>query len=165
MSHSQDPTLVCSKVSMCPAGRVSRRDLLSVTGAFTGLTMFAAMPGCGNPTGSPPSGPVAAGNVSALAVGSMRTMSNVVVGRDAGGIYGMSAVCTHAGCLIDDSSDTIAAGLYCPCHGSSFDGNGVVTRGPARLALQHYAVTITATGEITVDGSQPVSADTRTAVT
>jgi Rieske Fe-S protein len=92
----------------------------------------------------------------------MRAMSNVVVARDAGGVYAMSAVCTHAGCLLDDSSSTIAAGLFCPCHGSSFDGNGGVTGGPARSPLQHYAVTLAADGSITVDGSQPVSPDTRT---
>jgi Rieske Fe-S protein len=75
----------------------------------------------------------------------------------------MSAVCTHAGCLLDDGSSTISAGLTCPCHGSAFDGNGVVTAGPARAPLPHYAVTIAADGTITVDGSQPVSADARTA--
>lgn len=89
-------------------------------------------------------------------------MSNVVVARDANGVYGMSAVCTHAGCLLDDGAQTIAAGLGCPCHGSTFDGNGAVTRGPAGTPLPHYAVTIAADGSITVDGSMPVSADTRT---
>jgi thiosulfate dehydrogenase [quinone] large subunit len=74
----------------------------------------------------------------------------------------MSAVCTHAGCLLDDSADKVSTGLSCPCHGSAFDGNGSVTAGPARSPLQHYAVTIAADGSITVDGSQPVSASTRT---
>jgi cytochrome b6-f complex iron-sulfur subunit len=95
----------------------------------------------------------------------MRVVSNVVVARDTDGIYAMSAVCTHAGCLVDDMAATIAAGLYCPCHGSAFDGEGIVTRGPAPLALQHYVVTIAADGSITVDGSQPVAASTRTPVT
>ena len=89
-------------------------------------------------------------------------MSNFVVARDANGVYAMSAVCTHAGCLLDDSADKISTGLRCPCHGSTFDGNGSVTAGPARSPLQHYAVTIAADGSITVDGSQPVSPSTRT---
>jgi cytochrome b6-f complex iron-sulfur subunit len=97
-----------------------------------------------------------------LPVGAMLVMSNVVVARDAGGVYAMSAVCTHAGCLLDESSQTIAAGLSCPCHGSTFDGDGNVTRGPARVPLQHYAVTIASDGSVTVDGNQPVSASTRT---
>jgi cytochrome b6-f complex iron-sulfur subunit len=149
----------------CPARALSRRELLSVAGSSTGLLMIGvAAAGCGNPTGSPPTGPVAAGNVSALSIGTMITISNIVVARDANGVYSMSAVCTHAGCLLDDMSNTIAAGLYCPCHGSAFDANGAVTRGPARAPLQHYAVTIGADGSITVDGSQPASTNARTPV-
>jgi Rieske Fe-S protein len=64
--------------------------------------------------------------------------------------------------LLDDGSRTVGAGLTCPCHGSAFDGNGSVTAGPARMALQHYAVTIAADGTMTVDGSQPVASDVRT---
>ncbi len=144
---------------------VNRRTFLSVTGTSAGLAMAASLvPACGNPTGSPPTGLVAAGNVSALSVGTLLVMSNVVVGRDADGVYAMSAVCTHQGCLIDDSSSTIASGLNCPCHGSAFDGNGLVTNGPARTALQHYAVTIATDGSLTVDGSKPVSANIRTLV-
>jgi Rieske Fe-S protein len=52
----------------------------------------------------------------------------------------------------------------CPCHASTFDGDGNVTRGPAGSPLQHYQVTVASDGSITVDGSQPVSASTRTAV-
>jgi Rieske Fe-S protein len=150
----------------CPAARtVNRRSFLSITGTSAGLIMVAAaIPGCGNPTGTAPSGPVPAGNVSALAVGAMLVMDNVVVARDAGGVYAMSSVCTHQGCLLEDSSHTIAAGLQCPCHGSAFDGTGKVTNGPAGRALQHYAVTIAADGAMTVEGAQPVAAATRTTV-
>jgi len=139
---------------------LNRRKLLCLAGGSTGLAVIGA--GCGNPTGSPPTGPVSAGNVSALTVGAMLVMSNVVVARDAGGVYAMSGVCTHAGCLLGDSGRTIAAGLACPCHGSLFDGDGNVTRGPAGAPLQHYQVTIAADGAITVDGGQPVAASSRT---
>jgi cytochrome b6-f complex iron-sulfur subunit len=136
--------------------------LLVLAGASTGLVMLGgAVSGCSQ-TGSPPTGPESAGNISQLQVGSLLVMSNVVVARDANGVYAMSAICTHAGCYLDDGSQTIAAGLSCPCHGSSFDGSGAVTRGPARTPLKHYAVTIAADGSITVDGSMPVSASART---
>ncbi len=135
--------------------------MLVLIGASAGAATLA-LSGCGQQTGSPPTGPVSAGNMSALTVGAMVVMSNIVVARDAGGVYAMSAVCTHAGCLLDDGSRTVTAGLSCPCHGSAFDGNGNVTRGPARASLQHYAVTIAADGSITVDGSQPVSESART---
>lgn len=144
---------------------ISRRRMLWVVRTSAGvLVVGAAFTGCGNRTGTPPSGPVSAGNVSALAVGAMLVLSNIVIARDSSGVYAMSAICTHAGCFLDDASTTIAAGLYCPCHGSSFDGDGVVIGGPARAALQHYAVTIAADGSLTVDGSQPVLASTRTPV-
>lgn len=139
---------------------LNRRKLLRFAGGSVGLAVIGA--GCGNPTGSPPTGPVSAGNVSALGVGTMLVMSNVVVARDASGVYAMSGVCTHAGCLLGDQAGTIAGGLGCPCHGSTFDGDGKVTAGPARAALQHYQVTIAADGSLTVDGSQPVAANTRT---
>ncbi len=157
MNDNHDPCQSCRR-------KLDRRELL-VLGASAGAAVaLVALPACGPATGSPPSGTIAVGNVSALSVGTMLVMSNVIVARDAGGVYAMSAVCTHAGCLLDESSQTIAAGLSCPCHGSLFDGNGNVTRGPARSALQHYAVTIAADGSLTVDGSQPVAASARTAV-
>lgn len=152
-----------SPCSDCPRRALDRRQLLVLAGASTGLVLLGgAVSGCSPATGTPPTGPQMSGNVSELQLGSLLVMSNVVVGRDANGVYAMSAVCTHAGCLLDDGSQTIAAGLSCPCHGSTFDGNGGVTGGPARIALQHYAVTIASDGTITVDGSQPVSASTRT---
>ena len=141
---------------------LNRRKLLCLAGGTTGLAVIGA--GCGSASGSPPSGPVSAGNVSDLAVGALLVMSNVVVARDENGLYGMSAVCTHEGCLLNDGSRTIAAGLACPCHASRFDGDGNVTRGPAGAPLQHYQVTVAADGSITVDGSQPVSPATRTPV-
>ena len=147
----------------CSSCQMTRRSLLGLVGA-SGLVIIGSEAGCGDPTGSPPTGPVAAGNVSALDVGTMLAMSNVVVARDAQGVYAMSGVCTHAGCLLSDTSQTLSAGLYCGCHGSAFDAAGNVTRGPAVTPLQHYAVTIAADGSITVDGSQPVSAGTRTPV-
>jgi Rieske Fe-S protein len=138
--------------------------MLILTGASTGLAVLsAALSGC-QATGTAPSGPESVGNVAALQVGTLLIMSNAALARDANGVYAMSAICTHAGCFLDDGAQTIAAGLDCPCHGSTFDGNGTVTQGPANTPLQHYAVAIAADGSMTVDGSQPVSADTRTPV-
>jgi Rieske Fe-S protein len=158
-----DATGVASSSSACEACRLGRRSWLRLTASSAGLAVLAgAGAGCGNPTGSPPTGPVGAGNVSDLPVGALHVLSNVVVARDAVGVYAMSAVCTHAGCLLSDAGRTIAAGLGCACHGSVFDGQGGVTRGPARAPLQHYAVAIASDGVITVDGSQPVSSGVRT---
>lgn len=158
---NHDPCHTCRRAG---GEEMSRRDLLRAVGLGAGTaSALAVLPACGQVTGAPPTGPVAVGNVSALGVGKMLVMSNVVVARDASGVYGMSAVCTHAGCLLDDGPATVAAGLNCSCHGSTFDGNGKVTRGPARTALQHFAVTIGTDGSMVVDGGQPVDASARTA--
>ena len=145
---------------------LGRRQLLRLAGTATGALLFAgALPACQNPTGSPPTGPVSAGNVSSLKLGTLQVLSsNVVIGRDNQGVYAMSAVCPHAGCLVEDSSGSASAGLSCPCHGSAFDSNGGVTRGPARSSLQHYKVTIGGDGSITVDGGATVAADVRVPV-
>jgi Rieske Fe-S protein len=141
----------------------SRRCVLQVIGSSAGLVMVGGVSSC-QQKGSPPTGPVSGGNVSSLQVGNLVITGSVVVALDDQGVYAMSAICTHAGCYLDDGSGTIAPGLDCPCHGSQFDGNGAVTQGPARDPLQHYLVTIASDGAITVDGSQPVSATTRVAL-
>ena len=150
----------------CACSGLNRRELLRVVGGSAGaLLLTAALPSCSNPTGSPPSGPVSAMKVTDYKMNSLRVLtSNVAVGLDSRGLYAMSAICTHAGCALEDNPETISAGLYCPCHGSSFDGSGTVTHGPARSPLQHYQVTVAADGAITVDGSKPVAADVRTSV-
>jgi Rieske Fe-S protein len=153
-----------SKPVLQAACALDRRQLLRVVGTSAGALLFAkVLTACQqNPTGSPPAGPVSAMKVADLKPNALHVLSsNVVVGLDSNGVYAMSAICTHAGCVLDDNAQTIAAGLFCPCHGSTFDGNGKVTQGPARAALQHYQVTIAADGSITVDGSKPVSADVR----
>jgi cytochrome b6-f complex iron-sulfur subunit len=85
-------------------------------------------------------------------------MGEIAIAHDSGGIYAMSAICTHAGCPTKVSG----AGLFCPCHGSRFDENGNVTHGPARASLPHYQVDIAADGAITVQASTVVAAEMRT---
>jgi cytochrome b6-f complex iron-sulfur subunit len=154
-----------SKTVPATAPALNRRQLFRVVGTSAGALLFAkVLTACQqNSTGSPPTGPVSAGKVASLKLGAMQILSsNVVVGLDSQGVYAMSAVCPHAGCLIEDTSGSaITNGLSCPCHGSTFDGNGAVTHGPARSPLQHYQVTIAADGSITVDGSKPVTASVR----
>ena len=161
---SDQPKSVLPSVHGCSHG-LDRRQLLRVVGTSAGALIFAkVLTGCQpNPTGSPPTGPVSAGKVANLKLGALQVFaSNVVIGLDSQGVYAMSAVCPHAGCLVEDTtSGSINGGLTCPCHGSTFDGNGGVTHGPARTSLQHYQVTIAADGSITVDGSKPVAASVR----
>jgi cytochrome b6-f complex iron-sulfur subunit len=73
-----------------------------------------------------------------------------VVGT-AGGVYAMSAVCTHLGCITRHVSDENA--IACPCHGSRFDLEGNVTNGPAPRPLPWLEVTLDAEGNLMVDTS------------
>jgi len=80
--------------------------------------------------------------------------------RDAGGIYAVSATCLHQGGRIAFNG----GGFDCACHGSAYDLNGVVTRGPAPLGstLPHLKVQeASAGGFLTVDTSTTVAASVR----
>jgi cytochrome b6-f complex iron-sulfur subunit len=94
---------------------------------------------------------------------SLRVIANkLVLGRDANGIYAMSAICTHAGCAVSVVNSGGQPSLNCPCHGSNFSANGAVTRGPAGTPLQHYQVELASDGTITICSGMSVSATTRT---
>ena len=69
----------------------------------------------------------------------------------AGGVYALSAVCTHLGCITRYLSDENA--IACPCHGSRFDLEGNVVHGPAPRPLPWLEVTPDAAGNLVVDTS------------
>jgi Rieske Fe-S protein len=63
----------------------------------------------------------------------------VVTQPTAGQFKGFSAVCTHAGCIVNQVMDTID----CPCHGSKYNlTTGAVEAGPAPSPLPPVAVTV-----------------------
>lgn len=45
--------------------------------------------------------------------------------------YGINAVCTHLGCVVPWNAAENK--FICPCHGSRYDNQGKVVRGPAPL--------------------------------
>jgi Rieske Fe-S protein len=81
---------------------------------------------------------------------------NVAVVRDAEGVFAVSLVCTHLGCIVKPS----ATGFDCPCHGSRFAPDGSVTHGPAPVALNWVEVS-GADGQYTVDESVAVPQGTK----
>jgi cytochrome b6-f complex iron-sulfur subunit len=68
------------------------------------------------------------------------------------GFYAVSAVCTHLGCITQWKPD--ADMIACPCHGSKFRPDGVKIEGPAPRPLPHFAISLTADGELLVDKLQ-----------
>lgn len=60
------------------------------------------------------------------------------------GFSALSLVCTHLGCTVESKTD----GFACPCHGSRFDLQGNVTRGPAGKPLNPLRTAITSDGNL-----------------
>lgn len=58
--------------------------------------------------------------------------------RDDSGYYALSLVCTHLGCTVTVTEDA----LSCPCHGSRFDRQGKVLKGPADRPLERMPVEV-----------------------
>ena len=72
----------------------------------------------------------------------------IVVQMGVDSYHALSVRCTHQGCHVRPSGDF----LTCPCHGSTYDLEGNVIRGPAKANLQRFDVEITANGiDVVVD--------------
>jgi cytochrome b6-f complex iron-sulfur subunit len=81
---------------------------------------------------------------------------SVTLFRDDEGVYAISTICTHLGCIVKSTPD----GFECPCHGSRFAADGSVTKGPAPQALPWYKVT-GSDGTYVVDEDTTVPAGTK----
>jgi nitrite reductase/ring-hydroxylating ferredoxin subunit len=60
------------------------------------------------------------------------------------GFSALSLVCTHLGCTVEPTT----GGFACPCHGSHFDSDGNIVRGPASRALHALRVEVTNEGNL-----------------
>jgi cytochrome b6-f complex iron-sulfur subunit len=86
------------------------------------------------------------GPASDYAVGSrtLRPEIPAVVFRSPSGFTALSLVCTHLGCTVESKPE----GFSCPCHGSQFDPQGKVARGPAQKPLNSLRTDITSDGKL-----------------
>lgn len=84
---------------------------------------------------------------------------NFFVVRDSGGLYALTAVCTHSGYTVTAEPTQ----FHCKLHDATFDFDGNVTHGPAFLPLVHYAMCTLANGHVGVIKSQLVSQGQRLA--
>ncbi|WP_439379705.1 TQO small subunit DoxD [Amycolatopsis lexingtonensis] len=82
--------------------------------------------------------------VSAVAVGSSTSFTTpdgsaaYLVRPSTDTFLAFLAACTHQGCPVTPAG----SGFGCPCHGSTFDGNGQVTGGPATKPLTDVPVRV-----------------------
>jgi cytochrome b6-f complex iron-sulfur subunit len=88
------------------------------------------------------------GPASDFAVGTRAVHPEIpaIVIHTASGFTALSLVCTHLGCTVESQSD----GFVCPCHGSRYDPQGKVTRGPAQKPLRSLRTAITSDGKLHV---------------
>lgn len=75
------------------------------------------------------------------------------------GLYAVSSVCTHLGCNVNWNDERI--GFDCPCHGSTFDGNGGNIAGPAPKPLKWYKLTLVSDNDLQVNTRHEVDKDYR----
>ena len=78
----------------------------------------------------------------------------VEIVREKDGVYAISMVCTHLGCLLKSVLNDQEIGYSCPCHGSDFTPKGDVLGGPAPRALPWYEVYMDNMGNLVVDASR-----------
>ena len=62
--------------------------------------------------------------------------ARVVIIREREELYALSLLCTHLGCTVT----VTPTDLLCPCHGSVYDRQGRVLKGPATRPLTRYRV-------------------------
>jgi Rieske Fe-S protein len=71
----------------------------------------------------------------------------VIIFRGEKSFSALSASCTHKGCTVSVKK----SGIYiCPCHGSEFEYDGRVKKGPASRNLESYMVKISDMNEVLV---------------
>jgi len=69
-----------------------------------------------------------------------------VIYNHGGEFSAFSLSCTHLGCLVEEDGENFT----CPCHGSMFDSNGLVLKGPAENNLQSLQVELNEDGSLTL---------------
>ena len=82
-----------------------------------------------------------------------RRQAKLALIRDGNTIRAVSLICTHLGCIIGKSGD----GFACPCHGSRFNKDGRVLKGPAAAPLKEYRVIVTEDKRIFVDMGEVIT--------
>jgi len=67
------------------------------------------------------------------------------------GVVALYQKCPHLGCRVPECKSS--QWFECPCHGSQYNRNGEKKSGPAPRGMDHFAVTVGATGDVIIDTS------------
>jgi cytochrome b6-f complex iron-sulfur subunit len=161
MSETKQPPFATVHHEGGPGNGITRRDFLNevTLGALgiAGLGSLAVTYQYFSPNVlfEPPTS-FRAGNPDLYPVHSVTILQDqqVYIVRMPEGFYAVSAICTHLGCVTQWKPDTDQ--IACPCHGSKFKADGTKIEGPAPRPLPHFAISLTADGELFVDKLQTV---------
>ncbi|MEN8189099.1 MAG: Rieske 2Fe-2S domain-containing protein [Thermodesulfobacteriota bacterium] len=85
------------------------------------------------------------------------TDKKVIVFSDGDGLYAISSICTHLGCLVTPTE----WGFQCPCHGSKYTAEGNVIAGPAPRPLEWHEISQEVDGTLVVDTAKAVPTGTK----
>jgi cytochrome b6-f complex iron-sulfur subunit len=77
--------------------------------------------------------------------------------RDEDGLFAVTAVCTHLGCLLQHTGER----FECPCHGSTYQIDGQVISGPAVEPLRHVSLSRSADNRLVIDTNKTAPKDQR----
>ncbi len=92
-------------------------------------------------------------------VGTVKKLDDkrVFIFSDNDGLYAVSSVCTHLGCIVN----AVDWGFMCPCHGSKFNRDGRVISGPAPRNLPWFRITRHIDGNLVVDAGREIKTGTK----
>jgi Rieske Fe-S protein len=137
--------------------RVPRKTVIAGAGVGLATVALAACSGGGeskeaggsasaaseessSPASSAPAAGEALTKTADVPVGAGVIVGKTVVTQPVAGQFkAFSAVCTHAGCLVNKIADGT---IDCPCHGSKFSLDGAVVNGPAKKPLDPVQVKV-----------------------
>merc|ERR1719353_2175910 len=142
-SHQSLSPVAHSCATMPEIASIARRPFMI---SFVFIS-FASSASLGmRPSGSKPRSPMTWSSLSSHSVGDHSLTQGlkgdptylVVTEDNKIETFGINAVCTHLGCVVP--WNVPEKKFKCPCHGSQYDKNGRVIRGPAPLSLAHAEV-------------------------
>ena len=99
------------------------------------------------------------GKIENFPLGTTRKIEdkNVFMFSDENGLFAISAICTHLGCIVSSAE----FGFQCPCHGSQYDEDGNVIGGPAPRPLEWFEIQQEVDGTLFVDAGKTVPQGTK----
>lgn len=143
---------------------VSRKDFLSIMGVSAclgsvALSLAGSLRSARSSVLPDASQQFKIGKVVDYRPGNVRDFEeeNVLVFSTPEGMHAISKICTHLGCIVNREGNS----FQCPCHGSKYNADGEVTRGPAPRSLAWLRIARLPNEELIVDRADRVKTGTR----